>query len=142
MKVVNWLVKLPYPGYTQSSTYMENGVEVVAFSKLTLKEYLVENPEMSVVSDEKLSEFIKEREADMITLPEKITKERFWDMLEILPPCKWKTVRCVEMFHISERITGNLVDWFVQTCDDYYSFTDRDSLSVDDLIKKIEVART
>jgi hypothetical protein len=42
----------------------------------------------------------------------RVTAERFADMLEVLPPCKWGHRAGLEVFHVSERITGNLVDWY------------------------------
>ena len=46
-----------------------------------------------------------------------VTKERYWDMLEVLPPCRWErrhtAGRTLEMFHVSERISSDLVDWFI-----------------------------
>ena len=45
---------------------------------------------------------------------ERVSEKRFWEMLEVLPPCKWGTRAGFEMFHVSERISGSLVDWYLR----------------------------
>lgn len=37
---------------------------------------------------------------------QKISEEIFWERLEILPPQKWETTNGVEMFYISESMSG------------------------------------
>ena len=64
---------------------------------------------------------------------ELITKERFWEMLEVLPPCKWHNIGGVEVFHISERLTDNLVSWFAHSGDKYAEATDQDCLNDEEL---------
>lgn len=46
--------------------------------------------------------------------PVEITEERYMDFLECLPPCKWTRHRGAEVFHISERLDGNIVQWCVK----------------------------
>lgn len=47
--------------------------------------------------------------------PQEITQERFWDALEVLPPCAWQGVgTLVESFYVSERLSGNVVSWFIR----------------------------
>lgn len=44
-----------------------------------------------------------------------ITEERFHEMLNILPPCRWQGMgEWFESFHMSEAITGNIVSWFIR----------------------------
>jgi len=43
-----------------------------------------------------------------------VTEEYFMDMLEVLPPCKWTNQALYETFHISERLTENIVEWLVR----------------------------
>ena len=42
-----------------------------------------------------------------------ITEARYWEMLEVLPPCKWRHSAGGESFHVSEYMSGNFVNWFV-----------------------------
>jgi hypothetical protein len=46
--------------------------------------------------------------------PQEITKERFWDMLECLPPVGWVRHPDCESFKMSERTVGNLTGIFVR----------------------------
>lgn len=46
------------------------------------------------------------------TAPAPITRERFTEMLEVLPPSRWNRGDYVEFFHVCERLTDNLVSWF------------------------------
>lgn len=92
--------------------------ETMLFSKRPLADVLAEMPNLERVTFAKaveLSEaFARKRYCTGAT---QITEERFWEMLEVLPPCRWDTTsvggRRLEMFHVSERLTGNLVSWFV-----------------------------
>jgi hypothetical protein len=45
------------------------------------------------------------------TKPIEITEERFFELLEVLPPCRWSKYGRFEVFHISERLEGNIVTW-------------------------------
>lgn len=47
--------------------------------------------------------------------PREIDRERFWNALECLPPCKWAGMGTTrESFHVSERLSGNVVSWFLK----------------------------
>jgi hypothetical protein len=53
--------------------------------------------------------------------PREITAERFHDMLNVLPPCKWRGIGAAfESFHVSERLSGNVVSWFCRLSDRYF----------------------
>jgi hypothetical protein len=59
-----------------------------------------------------------------------ITQERFWDMLECLPPCKWTGMGTrQESFHVSEHLSGDIVSWFVQLDGRYFQIDDRYTLT-------------
>ena len=49
-----------------------------------------------------------------------ITKERYWDMLECLPPVRWTRSPAREFFFISEAFTDNLHSVFVRIGKKYY----------------------
>jgi hypothetical protein len=47
--------------------------------------------------------------------PREIDSDRFWQALEVLPPCKWQGMGTArESFHVSERLSGNVVSWYVR----------------------------
>lgn len=93
---------------------------------LTVDEYLGQADSCkTVVSADDLGLLIRSYEELKRTKPQKITKEAYHWYLEVLPPCRWKDDR----FHVSERITGQLVRWCMQKGDEYYTFIDYDYIT-------------
>lgn len=70
-----------------------------------------------------------------------ITAERFDEMLNILPPCRWSSVGRFEHFHVSERITGNIVSWFIRFRGDagerFFTFDDYATLTQVELMERV-----
>lgn len=65
-----------------------------------------------------------------ITDPQEISAQRWDDMFEILPPCKWHGAGgSVQFFHSPERLIDEVVLWFVKLDDKYYQFYDRDNIN-------------
>jgi len=56
--------------------------------------------------------------------PEEITKERFFEMLEVLPPVAWHDTSDGESFKMSERTAGPVTSIFVRLGDRYFTFSD------------------
>lgn len=143
----NYIVKLPFTGSIESETFTDlNGVERVAYSGylynnggecLTVSEYLAlpSKAGSTIVNSETIDKLINEYEKLLISEFKEIDSERFFYMLEVLPPCKWSTVSNVELFHVSERITGNLVSWFFKKGDQYFEKVDRDNVDKYSLVK-------
>lgn len=78
-----------------------------------------------ILSDAEFDALLIETENALVTKPEPISKEQFWYFLECLPPCRWHHERGVELFHVSERLTGDLVQWCAQIGGNYYGWTDQ-----------------
>ncbi len=106
------------------------------YSGKTLEEFVFEYGDVSIVDDEVAVQHDRNRH---ITEPVEITEERFMEMLEVLPPAKWRRSKSAESFHISERITHDIVDWFVRIEDRFYNFADTNKLSAEDVIRKASV---
>jgi len=49
-----------------------------------------------------------------------ISKEHFWDMLEVLPPMNWKREEKREMFQISEMLYGTITGTYVRIDKRYF----------------------
>jgi len=71
------------------------------------------------------------------TLWEEITEERWNTMLDILPPCRWQTVRGVEMFFISEAYASNFHEHFARLDDRYFTRRCRTSIPCEDLAEEV-----
>jgi len=72
------------------------------------------------------SEYIKLERNYYLNRPlTEITAERYNEMLNVLPPIKWCTKNNVEMFCISEMLTGNYTSQYMhnKTTDKYYHKT-------------------
>lgn len=78
-----------------------------------------------------------------------VSEEYFMEMLGVLPPCKWThdLVNVLsESFHISERLTDNIVEWLVSLNisgkDRYFATADLDTRDhvfiVDKVIKHLK----
>ena len=89
------------------------------------------------VDDAELDAMTNAYVASLITDPVEETEADFDDALNVLPPCKWRFVRGVEMFHISERIAHNLVSWHAKIGDRFFTFTDRADADMAGLAAKV-----
>ena len=67
-----------------------------------------------------------------------VTEERFWDILECLPPMRWNKLGTIEFFFISEAYTGPLHACLVRKGDKYYEALREKFISKEDLLKQIE----
>ncbi|AUS02241.1 hypothetical protein NVP2096O_06 [Vibrio phage 2.096.O._10N.286.48.B5] len=63
------------------------------------------------------------------TAPTAITPQRWDDMLNVLPPCRWHNNSGYSVFHVVERLAGNVVSWFALSGDRAYTFDNEASLS-------------
>lgn len=72
-----------------------------------------------------------------VTPPQQVSRERFYDMLEVLPPARWYRGGHIEWFHVCEYLAENLVTWFGRLGNYYYEFNDVPSLTREQLIDKI-----
>ncbi len=109
----------------------QNGIG--AYSGKTFEQLQAQYPDLQIVDDEVA---IQHDRARSIRPPQEINEQHFWDMLECLPPCKWYRSPDTEAFHISERITHDIVTWCVRLGDTYYSLDDTDKLTPHEAIAK------
>ncbi|EPO2911696.1 TPA: hypothetical protein ACF3XO_004483 [Vibrio parahaemolyticus] len=96
--------------------------------------------EWNVIDDDELTQLFDTYEQSLCSLPKTCTAERFNDMFEILPPCQWSTVGGVEMFHVSERLYGNVVSWFFNYQNAFYTCEQLASASKTDLSEMVKAA--
>lgn len=72
-----------------------------------------------------------------------VSVEYFMYMLEVLPPCKWYNSKFSESFHISERLTENIVEWLVRVVvegeqERFFALAARDTLKHEDVRTKVQ----
>lgn len=129
-----WLIRTDVPFTNVQSVMLEDGT-VGWTDGWTPEQYAAERGfPVKVISDAELDALLETRLRSLITEPTEESEKDFWYALEVLPPCRWGRVKGVEMFHISERIEGNIVAWHAQlggryaTCNDSAG-VDREALA-------------
>ena len=129
----------PFTGHAQSALRANGSVMYTDYKSVA--EYEAgENIKVRVVDEAELNALIDEHLAGMVTKPKRITRDRFWEMLEVLPPCRWDNAGGFEVFHVSERLTHSLVDWFAHKGARYWEFTDHDNITDEALAAKLRAA--
>lgn len=132
--ITHWLIRADQPFRCAQSFLLPDGT--VAYTNgMTPEAYAADRGfPVRVITDAELDEMEEARLASLVTEPTEETEEQFNYALEVLPPSKFGTVRGVLMFHICERITGDLVSWHGKingrcfTCNDR-SHIDREALA-------------
>ena len=101
-----------YSGDEVRTQYIENGSQVTEINfinQLTFQEYNEKNGgNLKEVTEEELDELWKEYRNGLITEFSEIKEERYFDLLECLPPQRWHSCEGVEIFFISEAYTDDL----------------------------------
>lgn len=69
--------------------------------------------------------------------PVEVTEERFWEMLEVLPPCKWTRLHGSESFYISEAETMNLHTWLVRIGTNHYELVAPNNLTHEEILARV-----
>lgn len=83
------------------------------------------------------SEYYETLRANNGSDPVEVTEQRFWDILEVLPPCKWTRLRGSESFFISEAETMHLHTWLARIGGSYYELVAPNSLTHEEILARI-----
>lgn len=144
-KVIGYIVPSPFEGSVLTALVRDSdGTEFVCYSDKSLSDYLAANQDVGarLVTDDELDALRSEHLESLVTKPKSVEEERFYWLLEVLPPQRWGTRSGVEMFHMSERLDGNIVTWACKYRDCYFEFADRDNLPAVEIASKVEAAYT
>lgn len=129
----------PFRGSVQSLLQPDGTVELSG--GLTVEQYVeARGFPVRAIDRAELEALIAEFEASQITEPEEIDAERFHYALNVLPPCRWSLYSGVELFHISERLSGSLVAWYAHLDGRYWSLVDLSTAKPEDLACKVATA--
>lgn len=95
------------------------------YSRENLEEIRVRYPGAEIAD---LDEWTAAKEKALCTEPQEITEERFMEMLEVLPPQRWR--RChttdgvfVQSFELSEHLSGCVTSIYCQVGPKFYEWT-------------------
>ena len=128
------IVKTPFLGYAETCITDDGKV---LYSDMSADEYLAQDPALRVVTDEEFDALLSEHADSLVTEPKPESLEDWQYALEVLPPCRWQTYAGIEFFHISERLTGNLVAWHARIGAKCWTFTDYASRPFGELAEKV-----
>lgn len=130
---------IPFAGHAQS-VMLEDGTVAWSGGK-TPEDYSADRGfPVRVVTEDEMRAMVDEHAGSLITAPSPISAERWDDMLNVLPPCRWHRCDGVELFHVSERITHDLVNWFGKIGDQHFSMVDRataDSRALAEAVRRV-----
>lgn len=120
----SWIVELPFNGFTKSFVkHFSDGSIAVGYGEMTYEELLKNlSANLQIVSDDELESMMDAHEQSLFTTPKAISEEKWDEMLNVLPPARWTRGR-VEIFHISEHLSGCAVDWYGRINGSYYTWT-------------------
>lgn len=136
-----WVVRTdqPFTGNAES-VLLPNGT--VAYSGgLTPDQYARERGiALKIVDDAEFFQMIAQFEDGLVEDPTEETSDDFDYALGVLPPRRWKTLRGVELFHVSEAVRGDLVHWHARVEGRFFTFVDRMNAAFDTLVEKVIAA--
>lgn len=139
----------PFRGHCQSVTkdglvlysgYLYGKELGIADRNLTFDEYKAAtgNFTLKTISEAEFWVMFDEYNKSLKTLPQEITEEEYYDLFECLPPCRYFGEAGITFFHVSERLTANLVTWCAEKGRRFYSFTQDAGISKEELVKLME----
>lgn len=141
-KIAGWIIRTdqPFRGNAQS-ILLTDGTVAYTPGRQTFEQYKAENGDhFEVIDDAAFDALLAKFEADRRTDCESITEERYWEALECLPPSKYCAIDGVTMFHICERITGELVDWYAVHNGKHFTLCDYSHADRADIAARIRIA--
>lgn len=93
-----------------------------------------------IVGEAEFGRMLKAYHDTLVTAPAPESLDEFDHALGVLPPCRWKNVGEAELFHISERVTGDLVIWHAHRGSHCVTFTDYASRTDMQIMEKASTA--
>lgn len=109
-----------------------------AYSGKTLDDFKAAYPDIEIVDEDVSIQHDRNR---AITAPREIAEDEYTDLLECLPPRKWGRGEFGgSAFHISERITYDIVTWCVKLGDQHYRFDDTAKLTTTQAVQRVRDA--
>lgn len=135
-----------YTGEAVTREYVkENGSlvwETKYINGLTFEQYNEQNGgNLKIATSEEIDTLFQTYTETLISDFEEITEEKFYYMLECLPPCRWHTHKGVELFYISEAYTSNLHSFGAKLNGKYYSATRRNNEPSESLAEAVNKAQ-
>lgn len=129
-----YLVPKDFKGRIQSSLFLNaEGETWVHYANERLLTYLktrnLNIEDFNILNDTEVEGLFEQHYQTIVNQPpEIISEERYWELLEVLPPCRFTSVAGgSQQFHMLEADTGNIHTWCVKIGQQYCSFYDRNN---------------
>ncbi len=107
----------PSAKYMPVIDYFKEGESFAVYSNKLRSELVEEYPDGIITTWEDAGRMIDERAT---TAPKEIDKDRFWYLLEVLPPVRWNRGDWAETFRVSECINGTVYTACVRIGERYF----------------------
>jgi len=121
---LNSIVTFPHPTDPKFSLYGGS-----------LDELKESYPDMVLTTTDKAQALI---DSKYKTVPVKIDEEKFYEMLEILPPENWNKLDGGTYFQMCEYITGSITSYYVCYLGDFYTFSDAAWMKPEEVMARIK----
>ncbi len=105
--------------YAKDNALLIDGGYIGQYSGKTLEQLQAEDPDVELID---LYEFTDTVEKRLTTDPVEVDSERYWYLLEVLPPCGWVRNGGSESFYMSEFLTGRITTHVVRIGERYFTF--------------------
>ena len=105
--------------YAKDNALLIGGSYIGQYSGKTLEQLQAEDPDVELID---LYEFTDTVEKRLTTDPVEVDSERYWYLLEVLPPCSWARNGGSESFYMSEFLTGRITTHVVRIGERYFTF--------------------
>jgi hypothetical protein len=130
-----------------SNMHLDNtGRWRTAFGGETLEELIAESkvsPEAVLLpwreAEARSSELARQR---LCKGPQRVSRERWWELLEVLYPARWEATSEFEVFMVPECIAADLYTFGVRINEDYFCITESCNIDTSDLVQQcLEVVK-
>jgi hypothetical protein len=135
---MKWIIRTdePFRGHCQS--FLTEDGFVAYTDRQTVEQYEAERGfKVRVIDDQEFDQMLAEHSKTLKTEPKEISEDDWYEALECLPPSRWHTHRGVNLFHVCEAITLNLVNWYARIDGRFYHFVDEAQTSSETLAAKV-----
>lgn len=132
-----YIVRKPFKGAIWN--IVDSGNYVALFT--SLHRLLEEGAEVEIVNDATMTKMMAEYEATLVTPLKQIDAERYFEMMEILPPQRMFNAGVATVFTMSEYQYGNITTFFAECGRTYFEWLDYGNASVDSVRAKIYKAQ-
>lgn len=103
------------------------------YGRETLEEMRARYPDVEIVP---IDTAIERIDAAFRSPPVEITEERFWEMLEVLPPLSWIQRPGTESFKLEEFTCGKITQIFCRIGERYFELSDNVTLPHDVIVSR------